>query len=399
MGKILVTGNGFDLFHGLPTKYGHFMAVMEAVEKLDSKISISFQDLFGNGFGSTFPKDYELLGEKFDYQRINFDARKINELKKLIKDNLWYKHFKTVLEIETWIDFETELQFILSHIVVFFNHANEIGVDKEFGRYVDWESLVFFGILEIDSDGHIWINKSCVSRGRLNVKNVLENLVTSLEHFIVIFNRYLINIVGAFYDRRLNKYSIPYYRLDKIYTFNYTSTLESIYGIDPSKIVYLHGKTNKDDELQNLVLGVSEIPKEIKASKMFDFTKYYQKVRKNLNHKFIKIPNEKTHQRNEEIFYIIGHSLDESDKEYVADLFKFLEFDLSKKSKICVFFHNSYDYENKLKNLFSIINKEVIEEICKDKRLYFVELTQDNIAQEFDKNIYNHAPIKISMGR
>ncbi|WP_052257153.1 AbiH family protein [Flavobacterium sp. AED] len=33
MAKILITGNGFDLFHHLPTKYGHFMSIMKAIEE------------------------------------------------------------------------------------------------------------------------------------------------------------------------------------------------------------------------------------------------------------------------------------------------------------------------------------------------------------------------------
>ena len=47
MPKILITGNGFDLFHGLPTKYGHFMAIMETIEQYGFKEKISFEDLFG----------------------------------------------------------------------------------------------------------------------------------------------------------------------------------------------------------------------------------------------------------------------------------------------------------------------------------------------------------------
>ena len=48
MSKILITGNGFDLFHHLPTKYGHFMAIMMTIEEISfSSDIITFEELFG----------------------------------------------------------------------------------------------------------------------------------------------------------------------------------------------------------------------------------------------------------------------------------------------------------------------------------------------------------------
>lgn len=38
--KILVIGNGFDLEHGLPTKYKDFLDFMQGINLLRSKISI-----------------------------------------------------------------------------------------------------------------------------------------------------------------------------------------------------------------------------------------------------------------------------------------------------------------------------------------------------------------------
>ena len=50
MAKILITGNGFDLFHHLPTKYQHFMSVMKTVENNQFNDKVSFEELFGLEF-------------------------------------------------------------------------------------------------------------------------------------------------------------------------------------------------------------------------------------------------------------------------------------------------------------------------------------------------------------
>ncbi|HBI00786.1 AbiH family protein, partial [uncultured Flavobacterium sp.] len=80
MSKILITGNGFDLFHGLPTKYGHFMAIMETIEQYGFKEKISFEDLFERHFKEKFPNDYESIKEKYKTENIHFEKEKINEL-------------------------------------------------------------------------------------------------------------------------------------------------------------------------------------------------------------------------------------------------------------------------------------------------------------------------------
>ena len=45
--NILIVGNGFDLSHYLPTKYDHFMDVMDAIESSNND-EMSFDDLFAN---------------------------------------------------------------------------------------------------------------------------------------------------------------------------------------------------------------------------------------------------------------------------------------------------------------------------------------------------------------
>jgi len=401
MAKILITGNGFDLFHHLPTKYHHFISIMLTIEGNQYDTDVSFDILFGRIFKIRHESDYNAIIDNYNVENILFNHEKLNRIKEILKDNLWYKYFSKVLEIDTWIDFEIEVESVLNQFVIFNNHEDKRVVKKnEFDDHLfGFTDFELFQIIKNKSIGQIpfslnekYINKR---KNSIDIKKMLDDLAKSFEDFIVIFNRYLVDVVSAFYTEIKQKSVIPFHLMNEIYTFNYTPTLENVYNVEKSKVVYLHGEINEDCTKQNLVLGINEMPKDIKTNKMFDFTKYYQKVRKNSNHKFINIPAENSTKLNGTIFYIIGHSLDESDKEYIVDLFKFLALDLKKRAKICVFYHNLNDMENKLKNLFNIIDKEVVVNMNKEKRLYFVELNEQNIKKEFEKEIFKYQPIQI----
>lgn len=395
MSKILITGNGFDLFHHLPTKYHHFISIMETIEKFQFKKEVSFEDLFGRIFKDRFSSDFYSILDNYNVEQIKFDNSKIKELNDLLKSNLWYKFFKNVIEIETWIDFEIEVENFLKELSILLKSETPQSKKVNFFRDVpiNYSDFNLFGIIEQKSEDKdvFSITEKYVDKRKLGIKSehILRDLAKSFEDFIIIFNRYLIDVVSVFYAEIKQKESIPFHLLNEIYTFNYTPTLERFYNVEKSKVVYLHGEINEDSTAQNLVLGISDISADIKASKMFDFTKYYQKANKNSNKKFIEVPKKIKSSSGETIFYIIGHSLDESDKEYIDDLFKFLEFDHNEYSKICVFYYNEKDKENKWKNLFSILDKNIVNEMSKTGRLYFIELNVENISKEFNRETYN----------
>jgi len=395
MSKILITGNGFDLFHGLPTKYGHFMAIMETIEKYDFSKDISFEDLFERYFKERFPNDYESIKEKYKTENIFFDKGKIGELAKLLSSNSWYKHFKNVNDIETWIDFETEIENVLKQLILLFdlyknndkrlsnyNYYNPIKT----GIYLDIKTL---GISEknLDADyirlDEIFLNKRT---HKIDQSKLLKHLLSSFNEFKELFNKYILSTVDVFMNNFRNKFGLQMNLIDEFYSFNYTATLENEYKVNNSKVIYLHGKSVDNNDLQNIVLGISEVPEGIMNSEVFGFTKYYQKFRKNNNKKFIKIPEENNNLE-ETIFYVIGHSLDESDKEYISKLFEYLKKDKNNHSKICVFYFDENDYDKKLNNLYKIIEKGIIMEMNENSRLFFEKLSIENVNIQFSRTL------------
>lgn len=87
--NILLVGNGFDLAHGLPTRYKDFLKFLEAV-----RLPVDFpNNLVGNVKyvkKSKFYPDFEqLLLEEIKAQK----DPKVEELRMLTEHNIWIKYF------------------------------------------------------------------------------------------------------------------------------------------------------------------------------------------------------------------------------------------------------------------------------------------------------------------
>ena len=119
--RIFVLGNGFDLAHYLPTAYVHFMDAMRMVENSEDDTDLGFDDLFYkyvSGECSDREKDFFTKTRqlyKTDDLRLSIDT--VNDLQEKLINNGWFQHFKHHLtDVDTWIDFETEIESVLLSI-------------------------------------------------------------------------------------------------------------------------------------------------------------------------------------------------------------------------------------------------------------------------------------------
>lgn len=162
MPKILVTGNGFDLNLGLPTSYSDFIKILIHTETRE----INFESIFSNS------QNYNLISQ--NYNMFDFDKEKLEKLKNEISNNLWYKFFKDEFEIESWIDFENKIEYVLK---ILFSSVQYIktGIfdkgslsaenlrynSKLFNNNIEIiEVLRKFEIINLDSDFNITLNKN-----------------------------------------------------------------------------------------------------------------------------------------------------------------------------------------------------------------------------------------------
>lgn len=131
--KIVILGNGFDLRHFLPTSYNHLISILSEIEKLpENKDTITFSDLFENLFKKKDERFYQKIVEYYQTENFIFDVEAIQSLKSRLKENSWFQYFKSVDEnkIETWIDFENEIERILLYVLEYFESFNKNELKK-----------------------------------------------------------------------------------------------------------------------------------------------------------------------------------------------------------------------------------------------------------------------------
>lgn len=403
--NILIVGNGFDLSHYLPTKYEHFIRAMETIEKWNEEDGdMGFDDIFG--------ALYEKEGYFFSYTKamyltddIILSVQKIKNLKKQLGENIWYSYFSHHLtEIDTWIDFEMEFSQALDVVAEFISD-----VEKRYKKNDYVSKSVVSLYYEFDAAGYIKIGDSICEKLVLlkilerkalneespvaeirkkyfrnenynldiNSKLIIEDLEKSLNSFIGLFDNYLVSVVDELrpiFELNDNVLKVPFDDL-KIFSFNYTNTIKNLYFEKP-KIDFLHGKINNSNKL---VLGVSDIKNDfLRKFNNYSFTKYHQKLLKNTDYLFLL--------ENDDIKFMIdtnlsgvrsvnisiwGHSLADSDENYVEEIFKLNNKD-NLECIVTIYYYKN-DVSKLLNNLLGILKKEKVEKWMKKGWLKFEE--------------------------
>ena len=184
--KLYVIGNGFDLAHGLKTSYWDFRTYLK---KYAEDLLMEFEKLYG--FYPFHPHDGHLSENK---QRELVRQR----------DNILYE--------ELWRDFEFSL-----------GHADETEIQ---------------GICETAVDSMQYLES-----GPVQIEDTLREYFDEQFEFVVKLQDYLLKWVKqvrlhkAFVKNR----ELDHNKRDLFLTFNYTPTLERIYGINSTQICHIHG--------------------------------------------------------------------------------------------------------------------------------------------------------------
>ena len=147
--RIFVLGNGFDLAHYLPTAYVHFMDAMKIVESSGEDTELGFDNLFQkyvSGKCSERDKDFfQKTKELYETDDLRLSVDTVNDLREKLKSNGWFQHFKHHLnDVDTWIDFENEIEKVLRAFNIVFNISfdNNTIESEEYNSYVENEPQV-----------------------------------------------------------------------------------------------------------------------------------------------------------------------------------------------------------------------------------------------------------------
>ncbi|WOE41292.1 AbiH family protein [Acinetobacter chinensis] len=396
-------------------------------DQIDPDYAMNFDELFSKTRESYFiakTKEFYLT------EQINLSAKDVLKLQYRLKLNSWYQYFKNhVEEIKTWIDFEQKIEGVLRSYSKALDEEGsslmEEGDGTSFYSYVHKKQKIIqtlnyfqFSVDDIDAINNekkvndalgitAEISKYCMInnffcyggtvKNGFNASQFLNFIFDQLEQFIEIFNLYLELVVSPLVST--NTFFInsdDWIKPSRVYSFNYTNTYQRLH--DTVEVEYLHGSHGVE---QNIVLGVSDLKDEsLKKIKAYGFTKYHQKLFKDTDYLFLdgfkeKVKNhkrsleeferdyqfgDKSNQRkifgiSEKLnlnFYIWGHSLDVSDKDYILDLFS-LNDDMDRSVRVTVYYFNKNAKFDLLNNLLAILGKDKVEHWMKNKWLQFKE--------------------------
>ena len=344
--NILIIGNGFDLAHGLPTRYDDFLDFCERARRIytfredaslneyksDNIDNWEMNDDIRNALLEAFTKrDCQKNFNDDNTYNLNVTTSNefLNELYTHIDENAWLEYFLKYRSSigGNWIDFETEI----SKVIQVLDEAISL---KESGRELKEMQKGRHNLL-IDihkaSEGSMqkaFKDVTALSDFAVFLDSELGRLVRALEIYIVEFVGRIPVIEKNVDIEKLN--------LDHVLSFNYSDTYERIYskGMEV-ECDYIHGKADisKNVNTNNLVLGIDEYlddDKKDKELELLSFKKFYQRIYKSTGNRYLEWVDEikdgyanylKPHSISGEVeypkhnLYIFGHSLDITDQD------------------------------------------------------------------------------------
>ncbi len=397
--NILIIGNGFDLAHGLPTTYKDFLKFTDKFEKYRLR-NEDGDELLQEDDGSS---DYffNLFGNK-----ANKNVRDlIQELSALIKNNVWIKYFKNLCGSrkeqgkDSWIDFESEISQIIQTLDSAGHTITEqVAQGKKNGKMTQYQYRILRPVI-----GQKWSSEKCdsISFEIKAIRYKKELLLKDLNKLIRCLEIYLSDYVSNLKVDKLlpDIKELPF--INKVLSFNYTSTYENYYSESPYEIDYTHGKAAIENTMDsnNMVLGIDEYLKEDEKNEnteFIEFKKYFQRIHKETGSLYklwlnkmeeqeqikeitsVRKDNDGTVSYVEEYaichkVFFFGHSLDVTDRDIIR------EFILADRVQTTIFYVDRTDYGKKITNLVKVIGQdELIRRTGgKTKTITFQKITKE----------------------
>lgn len=372
--NILVIGNGFDLAHGLPTKYTHFLEFFIKLIPICNKyINFDF-----NRYKTIYLDDYllnkqvEKVSEytykiKNDICEIKIKDSMLKEIFECVNHNFWIYYFMQLSKNGNWIDFERDIFQVIQSIDKDMEGKNFYGqIDFLSNKYLE-NTFLYKTIdsLFTDENGER-MGKEQITYQELRDKlhKDLDRLIRALEIYLTQYveNQNIKVISPDIKEKEVviqinrNKHTTLF---AKVISFNYTNTFQKLYG--KSKEIeydYIHGKADIHNtiETNNMVLGIDEYLPDDRRNKDIEFIafkKFYQRIYKETGCKYkewvdkIRLNKEQSHN-----LYIFGHSLDVTDKDVLRDLI------LNDNVYTTIFYLNKSVMGQQIANLVKVIGQD-----------------------------------------
>lgn len=382
---ILVLGNGFDLAHGLPTKYSQFLDFVQMLRDYDKYLTnekvIASNDVLRQACYGFIKNVYH---PNSPYTELYEELRGYSE-----KSNLLLSHFLQVyhercrLGRDGWIDFEAEI----ADVVQLFDKArSESMILKSQGKKCVLSPHILSQIKPF-----IMLNRPGES-GNLIGKEIQPELIEEqaervnkeLTKITRLFEIYLLEIVSRqTVEKRIKQ--LDDLHIDKVLSFNYTDTFQRLYDRgNKAEYCYIHGKTDKKSSLAgcNLVLGINEYlegERQNQDNTFVWFKKFYQRIIKETSSAYIDWleDNVLLNKRRNKLdpvpieIYFYGHSLDVTDKDVLNRLI------MHENAKVNIFYPDKKEMAKQINNLIKVIKAENLIHMTrgKNRSIRFIPIT------------------------
>lgn len=409
--NVLVLGNGFDLWHKLPTTYLCFLASTEYLVKQMQLKNRTIGEVFSaiQDQCSTVKNSY--MAYKSVYDQCIIPVESISELIDKCEKNCWWKLFKNYYNQELgWIDFEKEIFKTIVFINAFIDRHSDPTRDIDLNKKNNEIATFFMELFEKSSyisstygsrkysyyfrfKSEYCIKQEGSRKETVNKEKVAEKLVSTLEEFSMILGLYFILFVEKPLERLLEtdllKTNNTFKGFDKIITFNYTNSFEKIYKNET--VAHIHGSLRN-----RIVLGINSNQDDEADGDLtyIGFKKYYQRVVYGTDLSYLGVLQEMRNQfqQNHKVsLSIVGHSLDETDKDSLQELFEV-------SNEIRIYYYKDDQIADFTRKLIHHFGKTKFDELRYNRRLQFLplesislptsETIEWNLPFQVHKNIY-----------
>lgn len=377
--SILVIGNGFDLYHGLPTRYrdflflaSHWKDFRDAYDCQDRQIATRPGEQITVRLG---PQN-ELTGQSlqdFACHRDLFPPEHIAFLDKHICNNAWIAYFIQNKPLgHNWVDFESEIERALRQVEDYFQIVlPSVRNGMPTKPMTELMRIVFSIFGERSETGSFIMGRGFFdlsSKDPEMVRVYKEWILSSMKSELDALNRCLSIYIQDFISiLRCGVWSPQIRDLNRVclLDFNYTNTFRLIYG--ESRIVQHHSVHGRADQ-QNLVLGIPDESFPETLDYVY-FQKYFQRIQKrtgNFYRKWLTGPAEGLPAQ----VFLMGHSLNRMDRGILKDFFE----DEKQVERITVFYNNQAAFESQVINLVAMFGRDFVIDQTGTGRIVFEEL-------------------------
>lgn len=382
MSNILITGNGFDLYHKRPTRYTDFLVFVEHWESFYAKL------LSNTNKANNFDKDVQYnvrLSEKGrlieesieDFYKIAecIDDELLADFDNIVSNNVWIKYFfENKYSKDSWIDFEAEIENVLVNIERFFTKELPSVEGKILQRAINPRCLDVIYFLMNNTEA-LPLNIGVYSKETIEFliysstkKQLLEELRKELDQLIKALHIYLFEFVSRM---KVTCYSeqVKDMGMINVLNFNYTYTYVNVYGGRNLKEHHqIHGSLQED----NMVLGISD--ENFDELDYVYFQKYFQRIQKRTGAFYREwlLRQYKTHEDEPVDVYIFGHSLGMTDKGVLDEFF----LNRERINHIYIYYHNQQAYEDLVIALIKLYTKNFVIEQTGNGRIEFIKLAE-----------------------